>query len=338
MSSTSKSIRLLRILFLCLIASCASLRPALEAQPASADFKTGRTEHVVLVIIDGLRYTEGLGDPQRTYVPEMDALSLQGAVVEPFRNDGYTYTSRAIPAIWCGAWTEVLTFPDPACNGQSNNYAVLPTIFEYFRKQLSRPEQDCVYVLLDVDCPWKPSFDPDYGPDYWPRFHNVGHSDLEVWQEAKTILTTSTPAFFILYLAGVDSAGHGGSWNNYTNAIITADGIVGELWELIESHPVYSGTTTMLVTNDHGRHTQDFSGHGCGCEGCRTIQLLAIGPDIKEGLVSDTPRTLCDIAPTIGALLGFTVEEATGAVMEEILRPSQACFLETCRSESEKRR
>jgi hypothetical protein len=53
--------------------------------------------------------------------------------------------------------------------------------------------------------------------------------------------------------------------------------------------------------------------------GCRHIQLLAIGPDIQSGLVSDVPRTIPDIAPTIGELLGFTTEDATGTAMLELL-------------------
>ena len=75
------------------------------------------TERVVLVVIDGLRYTEGLGDASETYTPHMHALADAGAIVEPFLNDGITYTSRAIPAIWCGAWTEIDQFDDPACGG-----------------------------------------------------------------------------------------------------------------------------------------------------------------------------------------------------------------------------
>jgi hypothetical protein len=76
----------------------------------------------------------------------------------------------------------------------------------------------------------------------------------------------------------------------------------------------------MIVTNDHGRHDYDFSGHGCGCDGCRTVQLLAVGPDIQEGLVSNVPRRITDVTPTIGELLGFTAEDATGSAMLELLR------------------
>ena len=278
-----------------------------------------QTNKVVLVIIDGLRYTEGLGDPSHEFVPHMYALSQQGAIVEPFLNDSLTYTARAIPAIWCGAWTEMLTFSDPSCGGQQNSYSELPSIFEYYRRQLSRPESDCVYVLKNL-CSWKGSFDPGYGPNYWPLYHTVGSSDLDVWHEAEDILTVDQPSFMLLYLADVDHEGHSGNWNNYTHAITVADSIVGMLWNMLQSSPHYAGTTAMFVTNDHGRHTYDFSGHGDGCEGCRTIQLLAVGPDIQDGLVSTTSRTLRDITPTIGELLGFDAEYSTGTAMTELFR------------------
>ena len=32
---------------------------------------------------------------------------VDDAIVEDFRNDGLTYTNRAIPAICCGAWTDI---------------------------------------------------------------------------------------------------------------------------------------------------------------------------------------------------------------------------------------
>jgi hypothetical protein len=282
-----------------------------------------QTERVVIVIIDGLRYSEGLGDPSHAFVPRMAALAGAGAIVEPFTNDGLTYTSRAIPAIWCGAWTDVHLFNDPDCGGEQNSYAELPTIFEYYRKHLNRPQADCVYVLKDI-CSWKASFDTDFGPDYWPLYHTQGSSDLQVWLQAQQILIDDSPRFMLIYLADVDHAGHSGVWATYTGAIEMADYIVGEVWDYLQTDPDYAGKTALFVTNDHGRHTSDWSGHGDNCAGCRAIQLLALGPDIEAGLVSSVPRTLCDLTPTVGELLGFATERSSGAAMQELILPDSS--------------
>ncbi len=285
---------------------------------AAATAHAWQTERVVLVVIDGLRYSEGLGDPTHAHVPQMAALAAQGAIVEPFTNDGFTYTSRAIPAIWCGAWTEVYSFADPDCGGTDNNYTALPSVFEYFRKQKQKAPEDCVYVLKNVGCPWRGSMHPDYGTDWWPLYDMAGYSDTSVWTETQSVLVDESPELLLVYLADVDHYGHSGVWNDYLAAIETADAIVGALWTRLQALPAYAGKTTLLVTNDHGRHTTNFSGHGDGCAGCRRIQLLALGPDTPAGLVSTTPRTIPDIAPSIGYLLGFTTEYATGTAMDEL--------------------
>jgi len=276
------------------------------------------TEKVVLVIIDGLRYSEGLGDSAHTYVPRMWSLAQEGTIIEPFLNDSLTKTRKAVPSIWCGAWTPVTFFSDSLCGGMDNRHAVMPTLFEYYRKQLSRPAEDCIYLVEEVDCVWKGSFDSEYGPAYWPGYYSIGKTDLETWQGAEQILDEHAPTLFVLYLAGVDHGGHSGDWKTYTKSIASADSVVGMLWDYLQKDSDYADKTTMFVANDHGRHESNFKRHGDGCDGCRVIQLLAIGPDIKRGYVSPVLRTIPDIVPTIGELLEFTAEQSTGTVMREI--------------------
>lgn len=281
-----------------------------------------KTDKLVLVVIDGLRYSEGFGDPTRQHVPQMGALAAQGTIVEPFRNDGGTYTSRAIPAIMCGSWEAPIDYFDPLCN-EDNQYSARPMVHEYFRRQLGQPGDECPYVL-GAYCPWRGSFHPAYGQAYWPDWVGVWGGDDANWAAAQTILTLSRPKFLTLYLADVDHAGHSGVFADYLAAIENADAIVGDLWTFLQADPEYAGRTTLLVTNDHGRHETDFSGHGDDCDGCRDIQFLAVGLGVKAGHVSTVPRSIPDIVPTIGALLGFHTEFADGEVMGEILAPCPA--------------
>ncbi len=286
---------------------------------------TAQSDHkMMIVIIDGARYTETFGDPNHTYIPRMAEIARQGTVVDEFRNDGITYTSRAIPALWAGAWTEVR---DTVYQGKETNYSVKPSIFEYYRKHLDKPAGSCFYVLKYISSLWLPSFNVNYGPAYWPSFYSTGADDEAVCTNTKYLMNIDLPDFLWVYLADVDHAGHSGDWNYYTSTLRKADSIVGELWDHIQSHPYYRDQTTMIVTNDHGRHDDQHGGfqhHGCGCEGCRRMKFLAVGPNIRQNFVSQQPRVLPDMAVTAAHLLGFEMEYATGEVMHEIISASAA--------------
>lgn len=281
-------------------------------------------QKLIIIVIDGARYTETFGDPDHTWIPRMTQIASEGSIVQDFQNDGITYTNRAIPALWCGAWTLVR---DTVYQGKSTQYSVKPSIFECFRKQKQEPSENCFYVLKYLSSLWLPSFDPDYGPEYWPAFYSQGNDDDAVCNNSKYIMDTYRPDLMWVYLADVDHAGHSGDWNYYTSTLWRADSIVGELWEYVNSNPFYQGKTTLIVTNDHGRHDDEhggFKNHGCGCEGCRRIQFLAVGPNIKEGFISNQPRQLPDMAVTAAHILGFEMEKSTGQVMHEILSSSSS--------------
>jgi hypothetical protein len=275
--------------------------------------------HVILVIIDGARYSETLGDPLARYIPRMHALAQQGVVVDTMVNDSITVTKRAIPAIWSGSWS----IPhDTTVNGALNQYATAPTVWEYFRKSRNLDSTHALYVMVWLSTPWIQSYHPQYGPAYWPWYLLQGYNDREVWLNAKMKLQTYHPELSVIYLADVDAAPSKG-WNAYTQSIVTADSIVGTLWDYIQGDPVYKNTTTLLVTNDHGRHLDGvqngFISHGDGCWGCRHIMFLGVGTGMPKGLHSSARRTIADIAPTIGSLLNFATPFATGKPMTDIL-------------------
>ena len=274
---------------------------------------------VILVIIDGARYSETLGDTLGRYVPRMRKLAQQGVIVDTMVNDNITVTKRAIPAIWCGSWS----IPkDTTVNGLSNQYATVPTVWEYFRKARGVDSTHALYIMKWLPNPWIQSFYPPYGPAYWPWYDLQGSTDLDVWQNAKANLQTYHPELVVIYLPDVDSAPSKG-WSAYTQAIVTADSIVGMLWDYVQSDPIYQNKTTLLVTNDHGRHLDGvqngFLSHGDGCWGCRHIMFLGVGAGVPKGVRTSIRRAIPDITPTIGSLLSFPTPYATGKSMIEIL-------------------
>ena len=80
--------------------------------------------------------------------------------------------------------------------------------------------------------------------------------------------------------------------------------------------------TALFITNDHGRHLDGhldgFVSHGDDCAGCRKIELLAIGPDFRRGVMFDQHRSHIDVAVTCAALLGLTIPGSKGQIMQEL--------------------
>lgn len=276
------------------------------------------SQNVVIVIIDGLRYTESFADKNSTYTPQMWQMSEEGTLLSEFYNNQQTYTSAAIPALWCGAWTNRI---DTVYNGKSTRYSELPSIFEYFRKQKDIPMEKCLYSLKYVESLWLQSFSHEYGPDYWPFTISEGSNDREVLENTITYMDEHRPQLTVMYLADVDHGGHSGNWNTYTESITTADHVVHELWNELNDNAFYKGTTTMFVTNDHGRHDDNhggFKGHGDGCDGCRHIMMMALGKGVRKGFVSDQYRTIPDVAVTAASILDVQMEHASGEVISEL--------------------
>ncbi|MEK7397955.1 MAG: sulfatase-like hydrolase/transferase, partial [Candidatus Poribacteria bacterium] len=279
-----------------------------------------QTENVFLVIIDGARYSETFGDETYANIPNMYLLSLEGCLNEAFYNNRNTYTKNAVCAILTGYWDKFIDF-----------YPLNPSIWEYCRKQYSLPQELCYYSFpyIPDDPDYLGDFQPvslhrRYGFDYWPMRGNY-NSNTDSWNELEAVIENLHPKLVTLYLGDTDHEAHNGDWYKYTQSIKIADEIVGELWSKIQSDPIYQNKTTLIVTNDHGRHNNrpnepfdGFKEHGDKCEGCQRVMFLALGPDFKRNYKTNTKQTLIDIAPTIAELLNFKAEYATGKVMTEL--------------------
>lgn len=282
-------------------------------------FVWAENRNVILVIIDGARYTETLGDTSGQYIPNMKRIALQGAVLDSFINDSVTYTNRAVPAIWSGSWTDPRdTSYNYNGHSVSTQYAQVPSLWEYFRKEKSVDSTQAFYFIKNLSTPWLPSFTSQYGRKYWPYYTLRGTRDLDVWNSCKSYLQTYHPQLSVLYLCDVDSYA-GSGWTQYAGAIAIADSIVGMLWDFIQSDATYRNVTTVLVTNDHGRHATYVNSHGDGCWGCRHIMLMGIGPAVKSGWHSSKTRSIPDIVPTIGAILNFPTPLVSGNIITEML-------------------
>lgn len=275
---------------------------------------------VVLVVIDGARYTETLGDPTETWTPRLHGLAREGCAPGPALNLGNTITPYGTASIHTGVWD---AWTDDTADHDAHFDA--PTHWEYFRKARNAPEEAALFALpgYSWDDIWKPSYDAEYGEDWWPVIRNDGGSDAGVAATFLEAMADPALALAVVYLPAVDGAGHSEDWDRYTAAVSEADRLVGEMWDAIQADPAWRDRTTLLVTSDHGRHDDDHGGfahHGCSCDGCRQVTFVAAGPDVDPDCAPDRDWTLVDIVPTLGRLLGFTPRDTHGAMMDGLFR------------------
>jgi len=135
------------------------------------------------------------------------------------------------------------------------------------------------------------------------------------------VMSEHHPKLTLLAFREPDFSGHTNYWGDYLQAIRNTDEYIYRVWDYIQNDPYYSGTTTLFITNDHGRHldtvSAGFQAHGDGCEGCRHLNFFAYGPDFKE-VVIDSKRELIDIPATIAEILQFSPEYIEGEIMYEL--------------------
>ncbi len=291
-------------------------------QSAAAEPALLQTQNVILVVIDGLRHSEAFGDSTHQYIPRMwNELRPQGTLYTEFYNDfGTTYTAPGHLAMITGRWHQLPNVVNMA--GTFDVRSTVPTVFEYFRKSTGA-DQASAWIIAGkhhlVKSDW--SLEPSYGPAYRANLM-IGGSDSLIVSELEEVLQRDRPRLVLVNLADVDSYGHKAIWDDYTAAIQTADALVAKIWlELIQEDPHYRDATTLLVTSDHGRHLSgygDFINHGGMCSGDRHVSLLALGPDTPSGHVVSERRYLIDLAPSIGAFLGFPTPFTQGQVLAEL--------------------
>ncbi|KRA38672.1 MULTISPECIES: alkaline phosphatase family protein [unclassified Nocardioides] len=131
--------------------------------------------------------------------------------------------------------------------------------------------------------------------DSWPR----SIDDFEVRKpqgrlvaDAIAHLVSAQPNLTFLHLAGPDAAGHrtGGMGVAYLDAVREIDRLVGKVVAAIEHTPALDGTTTVILTADHGfaAGTRD---HGAPVPANYTIPFVVWGPDVAAGdLYASNPQ------------------------------------------------
>ncbi|MEC4113773.1 sulfatase-like hydrolase/transferase [Myroides pelagicus] len=287
--------------------------------------KKYQTENVVLLVIDGPRISETWLEKDQILIPNRLNLLKQGVFISNFKNNGLTNTNAGHTALITGVYDSI-----------QNNGKELPTnpsVLQQWLKQ-SKNDNSKAWVIVSKDklevlnntknTEWNNKYMPkaDAGTAGNPSAYR---EDAVTISKFKNVIKTDKPNIVVINLKDVDSKGHSGDWDGYLDAIETTDQSIKEIWEYLQGDENYKGKTTLIVSNDHGRHVDDngkgFISHGDDCTGCRHIEFFAIGPDFKQNTtISTGSYEQIDVANTIAELLDVKLEYSQGKVIKDIFK------------------
>jgi arylsulfatase A-like enzyme len=287
--------------------------------------KQYKTENIVVLVVDGPRYSETWGDANHSYVPNLDTLlAPKGIMYTSFFNNGVTYTTPGHTSITTGIYQNI----DNYGNELPKNPSFLQQWLKYTNKSANTAwivaSKDKLEVLANTsDLKWKNSYMPSTNCGINGTGVGSGYrSDSLTHIEVMNVLNTYHPNLLFVNYKEPDASGHAANWQGYLNGIKACDDYVKQVWEFIQSDPMYKDKTALFITNDHGRHlngiNDGFVSHGDNCEGCRHIYLYAFGPDFKQNVIETQQRELIDINATILELLGLDEQLSDGEVMTEL--------------------
>jgi glycosyltransferase involved in cell wall biosynthesis len=144
-------------------------------------------------------------------------------------------------------------------------------------------------------------------------------SNLESVQRITAYFIENKPVFTAIVFDEPDHTGHSIGWGSqaYYAKLTELDGFIALIEDAVKDAGVYDSTVFMLSA-DHGG---SFRGHGSNTSKHRRIPLIIFGRGIKEGYVIPSPLSICDIAPTMAAILGLEAPpEWTGNTLRDIFK------------------
>lgn len=132
--------------------------------------------------------------------------------------------------------------------------------------------------------------------------------DTFVGYAARHAVRTLKPRAMYVSFGETDDWAHEGHYERYLRAAHEFDRFIGDLWTLTQSMPEYRGSTTFVITVDHGRGPAPvaWKNHGKEIAESAYMWLAVLGPDTAAlGERTNSPiATQSQVAATVAALLG----------------------------------
>jgi bisphosphoglycerate-independent phosphoglycerate mutase (AlkP superfamily) len=135
---------------------------------------------------------------------------------------------------------------------------------------------------------------------------DVGNSFLQV--ALLDYVKEAHPRVLFVGYGETDNWAHQGRYDLVLESAHRTDAAIAQLWETMQSMPEYRGSTTFIITTDHGRGggLTEWKEHGVEEKGSENVWLAVIGPDTpalgeRRG---GSPVIQAQIAATVAALMG----------------------------------
>lgn len=138
-------------------------------------------------------------------------------------------------------------------------------------------------------------------------FHGARH-DIYTYRFARAHLQTAKPRVLYLAFDETDDWAHLKRYDLVLDALHRSDAQLEQLWTWLQADPQYRGTTTLLLTVDHGRGRTptDWTDHGKDVAGAHETWLGCFGSAVaaRGERSGGDPIYQKQVAGTIAALLG----------------------------------
>ena len=123
-----------------------------------------------------------------------------------------------------------------------------------------------------------------------------------------------------------DNWAHQGRYDLVLDSAHRTDYFIHQLWDTMQAMPQYRGTTTFIITTDHGRGSglTEWKEHGVEEKGSENVWIAVIGPDTapQGERANVAPVTQAQIAATAAAFVAAT----TGTMSPRRHQPSRTCW------------
>jgi hypothetical protein len=304
-------------------------------------------EHVVLVVIDGVKWQDvfGASEDATDAMPTLQRwMNVEGAVIGapgigvPMRASGPNYVSLpgyvelftgrpspcqenecTLPRL--DTFVDLLpgeTTPDGARHGSAivSSWEAIGPIVRTKGVTITAGRHFRVGKLdgeLDGAVDAAAKLDPY--PGVWDYRPDAATADI-----ALDVLRQREPQFLFVGLGDTDEYAHRGDRDAYLAAMKNADAFLERLDDTLRDEGLLS-STTILVTTDHGR-ADSFREHGWGWPESKRVWLVAKGAGIaaRGAVAAPSERRLANVGATIKRLLGVPSSpgDDTGEPIDEL--------------------